>query len=333
MTVQRAERELRHELESGKISVTLRGRKLKGSWALIHTKPATNEWLIIKHRDDAARVEPDVTTLGRSVASGLDIDQLRALAETDPELHERSYSPALLPGSRPGPLQFVKPMLATAAPVPARHEGWSFEPKLDGIRVLASMDHGRVSLRSRGGHDITAGYPAIVSALARQPAATCLFDGEIVAIAPNGRPSFELLQQRMNLQGAEQIAAAERDIPVVYYVFDILHLDGYELCGLSLADRREVLARVILPSARVSEVVTIHAPPAEAFSIAVGAASRASWRSATAAATKQGAAARRGSSARRSTVTRSSWAATPLASAPANRALAACSSASLARPV
>jgi len=266
-----AERELRHELNSGKISVTLRGKKLKGSWALIHTKPATNEWLIIKHRDEAARVEPDVTTLGRSVASDLDIDQLRALAETDPELHERSYSPALLAGSREGPLRFVQPMLATAAPVPARHDGWSFEPKLDGIRVLASVDHGRASLRSRGGHDITAGYPAIASALARQPVATCLFDGEIVAIAANGRPSFELLQQRMNLQGAEQIAAAERDIPVVYYVFDILHLDGYELCGLSLADRREVLARVVLPSARVSEVVTIHAPPAEAFSIAVSA--------------------------------------------------------------
>src|SRR6185437_5758833 len=266
-----AERELRHELNSGKISVTLRGKKLKGSWALIHTKPATNEWLIIKHRDDAARAEPQVTTLGRSVASDLDIDQLRALAETDPELHERSYSPAFLAGSREVPLRFVQPMLATAAPVPARHDGWSFEPKLDGIRVLASVDHGRASLRSRGGHDITTGYPAIASALSRQPVATCLFDGEIVAIAANGRPSFELLQQRMNLQGAEQIAAAERDIPVVYYVFDILHLDGYELCGLSLADRREVLARVVIPSARVSEVVTIHAPPAEAFSIAVSA--------------------------------------------------------------
>lgn len=266
-----AERELRQELEAGKVSVILRGTKLKGSWALIHTRKATNEWLILKHRDDAARLEPDVLSFDRSVASGLTIDELRARAETAPPLQERSYSPALVPGTQPAAIAFVAPMLAMAVPIPARHEGWSFEPKLDGIRMMARVENGAATLRSRGGHDITAVYPAIAGTLSRQPVASALFDGEIVAIGADGRPSFELLQQRMNLQDPGQVAIAERDIPVVYYVFDILHLDGYDLTAAPLSTRREILARALLPGLRLSQVATIATGPDEAFEASVAA--------------------------------------------------------------
>ena len=268
-----AERELRRGLQAGKVSVTLRGRKLKGSWALVHTKPATNEWLLLKHRDAAANAEQDVLDDGASVASGLTIDELRAEAGATHIQPVGIDSPATLAGVRPAPLAFVEPMLAASSPLPTRYEGWSFEPKLDGIRAMASIDHGRVTMRSRGGHDITSSYPALIISLAAEPVASCLLDGEIVAIDQHGRPSFELLQRRMNLQEPEQISAADREIPVVYFAFDLLHLDGFDLTGASLADRREMIARVLLPLPRVSQVITIDAAPEQAFEIAVAATS------------------------------------------------------------
>ena len=266
-----AEHQLRRGVQAGKVSVTLRGRKLKGSWALVHTKPATNEWLLLKHRDAAANAEQDLLDDGASVVSGQTIEELRANAGATYRQPMAIDSPATLADVRPAPLAFVEPMLAAATPLPTRYEGWSFEPKLDGIRAMVSIDHGRVTIRSRAGHDITASYPALSMALAQEPVATCLLDGEIVAIGPDERPSFELLQRRMNLQDPEQIAAADREIPVVYFLFDLLHLDGFDLTGASLADRREMIARVLLPSPRVSQVITIDAPPDQAFEIAVAA--------------------------------------------------------------
>ena len=269
-----AQAELREGLAAGKISVTFRGRKLKGSWTLVRTKRGKDEWLLIKHKDAFADTGRDLLDDGASVLSGLSIDELRAGVSSLSRVAETPYAaPATLTGSRPAPLQLLAPMLATSAPIPTGgHQPWSFEPKLDGIRMLAGIDHGRVELRSRGGHEIAAQYPGIVLDLARQPLATALFDGEIVAIGPGGRASFELLQQRMNLQGAGQIAEAERTIPVVYFVFDILHLDGYDLTGVALRDRREVLARVLGPSPRITQVTTIEADAEAAFeaSISIG---------------------------------------------------------------
>ena len=268
---ERAQAELRRGIEAGKVSVTLRGTKLKGSWALVHTRRETNEWLLLKHRDVAARSAPDVLEQNRSVASGLTIDELRARGEAVTTPGGHSYSPADVEGAIPAPVAFVAPMLATPAPIPERGSTWSYEPKLDGLRAQALMDHGSATIRSRGGHDITAQYPEVAAELARQPAASCLLDGEIVAVAANGRPLFELLQQRMNLQGQERIAAAAREIHVVYFVFDLLHLDGYGLLGAALADRRACLDRVLLPSAHVAPVVTIEAGPDTAFQAAVDA--------------------------------------------------------------
>lgn len=266
-----AEAQLRREIAAGKLSVTLRGKKLKGSWALVRTKNDGSQWLLLKHRDLAARETDGLLEDEHSVASGYTLDGLRAgTAETPARGGDWSFSPAGLPGARPGSLTRVEPMLATAAPIPA-DSGYSFEPKLDGIRALAYLDKGTVELRSRGGHDITHAYPGIVAALRLQPAATAALDGEIVAIDPGGRPSFELLQQRMNLQDPAAIAVAERDIPVVFFVFDIVHLDGWELERVPLRDRREVLSRVLLPTARLSQVTTIPASQDEAFEAAVAA--------------------------------------------------------------
>ncbi len=266
-----AEAQLRREIASGKVSLTFRGKKLKGSWALVRTKDDGSQWLMLKHRDAAIQEADSLLDDERSVVSGSTLADLRAAggAISGPT-RDWSFSPASLPGVRPAELAHIGPMLAAAAPIPA-DSGYSFEPKLDGIRAIAYLDGAAVELRSRGGHDITAGYPGIVSSVRLQPAANAALDGEIVAIDPSGRPSFELLQQRMNLQDPADIAAAERDIPVVFFVFDIVHLDGFSLERVPLRDRREVLARVLLPTARLSQVTTIPASQDDAFEAAVGA--------------------------------------------------------------
>ncbi len=265
-----AQAELRAELKAGKISVLLRGKKMKGSWALVHTKPATNEWLLLKHRDEAAG-GPELTEMGESVASGLTIEQLAARPGATEERFERLGSPATTEGAKVAPLRIIEPMLALAAPIPARPTGWSFEPKMDGIRAVAVIDGGTVRLISRNGNDLTKQYPALAQALSRQPVSTALLDGEIVAISDAGRPSFERLQQRMNLQDPGQIAQMDRDIPVIYYTFDVMYLDGFDLMAATLKSRREILARTVTPNGLVAPIITIDASAEQAFAAAVGA--------------------------------------------------------------
>ncbi len=261
-----AESEMRAGMDAGKLSFTLRGVKLKGSWTLVQTK---TDWLLIKHRDTAVDADHPLVALDRSVASGLDIEELRAgEAPRRPLPPDSAYSPGQLPKAKRADLKMPSPMLASSDRIPANEQGWSFEPKLDGVRVLASLDHGKVVMSSRRGNSVTNKYPGIAGAVAAQPAGTLLFDGEIVAIGTDGKPSFELLQQRMNLSNVHDIEAAERQIPIVYFVFDLLYLDGYDLTALALADRREILERVLLPMPQIARVHSIDLEAAEAFDVA-----------------------------------------------------------------
>src|SRR5690606_18831435 len=130
---------------------------------------------------------------------------------------------------------------------PFSNPNWVYEPKLDGIRAVATLADGKVSLVTRRGNDCTAGYPGVATALGRQPANTVVFDGEIVAFDDRGVPSFERLQQRMNLTNPVEIRQAEKDVPVVYFVFDLLYLDGVDLRGAPLEERRRLLQQTLLP--------------------------------------------------------------------------------------
>lgn len=264
-----AEAELRKGIANGKVGVTLRGKKLKGSYALVRMKDG-NEWLLLKHKDAAANPAADILEDEASVATGFTLDDLRAGASLRAGEVDWSYSPAVLAGAKQASIAPVEPMLASATPIP-RHGDYIFEPKLDGVRIIATVRDGTIELRSRNGIDVTVAYPGIVAALRAQPVTTAVFDTEIVAIDPAGRPSFELLQQRMNLTDPVQVAQAERTIPTVMYAFDILHLDGWDLTRVPLRARREVLARVVLPVSQFLPVFAIPASADEAFAIAVGA--------------------------------------------------------------
>ena len=134
-------------------------------------------------------------------------------------------------------------MLATSWPDPFSDPGWSFEVKWDGVRTLLYCDERGVELRSRTGREVTSRYPEIVSAgLAR----TAVIDGEIVAFDSSGRPSFGLLQGRMNLTGAGRIAAIASETPVTFMAFDLLYLGESDLTTLPWEERRARLEGLAL---------------------------------------------------------------------------------------
>ena len=261
-----AEEAMEAAVAAGKISFQMRGRKLKGSWALVKT---STDWLLLKHDDPLADPEADLTAADRSVVSDLSLDDIRAGRLPRHRKAPSDYTPDALDGSRAAvfPATLV-PMMASVRD-PFSHPDWLFEPKLDGIRAVAHVSGGEARLCSRRGTDLTATYPGLVAALGAQPVAEAIFDGEIVAFDDRGVPSFELLQQRMNLGGELDIAAAEARIPVTYMAFDLLHLDGFDLTGAALEERKESLARVLLPVGPVALVEHFQAEGKEAYAGAV----------------------------------------------------------------
>lgn len=126
-------------------------------------------------------------------------------------------------------LEQVQPMLAETGAGPFDREGWLFELKYDGYRLLAEAAPDRARLLTRRRNDVTADYPAIARAL-KQLGRRALLDGELVAVDPQGRPSFELLQQGS---------------PPVFFAFDLLALDGRDLRALPLSERKARLRALL----------------------------------------------------------------------------------------
>lgn len=244
-----AEQRIREGLAKGKLGFLLRGEKLKGSFALVRLAKDPKSWLLIKHRDRFASGE-DITTRPRSVLSGATVNEIKSLPV------QRLAAAQLAPAGPAAPLPAkLAPMLAELHEAPFNDPQWLWEPKLDGYRVLAFVDrHGRVQLRSRRGQDLTAAFPALVAELAQQQVAGLLLDGEIVALDAAGRPSFNALQNRVQLKTARELAAADRESPAVYYAFDLLHFAGVDLRRAPYRDRRRYLAQCLLPTPLVQLV-------------------------------------------------------------------------------
>jgi len=145
----------------------------------------------------------------------------------------------------PGPPVRSQPMLAEGGGEPFDDPAWRFEPKLDGIRALAEMETGSTVFRTRRGRDVTFQYPDIHMIHELVDQVNAVLDGEIVAVDGDGRTSFEILQQRMNLQNEREIKRVAKQIPVAFVAFDLLWLDGHETTGLSLEERRELLELIV----------------------------------------------------------------------------------------
>ena len=137
----------------------------------------------------------------------------------------------------------IRPMLATLSDRRDFDPAWIFERKLDGVRAVGFRDGGTVRLASRTGRRLERTYPEIVAALAAQPQDRFVVDGEIVGLDARGRHSFERLQRRM--QVTNPAAARASAVQVVYYLFDLLHLDGHDTTVLPLRSRKELLRRAM----------------------------------------------------------------------------------------
>lgn len=149
----------------------------------------------------------------------------------------------------PDPLPELRPMLATLASDPFDDPGWVFEPKWDGVRALATCTD-ETLLISRSSKDMTSTYPDLAKLHDQLVALDAIVDGEIVAMK-EGRPSFELLQSRINLAKESDIERIAKEIPVTFVAFDILYLDGRSLIGLPLEERKEILGDVVVTNNRV----------------------------------------------------------------------------------
>jgi bifunctional non-homologous end joining protein LigD len=139
----------------------------------------------------------------------------------------------------------IHPMLATSVDKPFDSTEWLFEIKWDGYRAVCFLENARSRLVSRNQNDLTGQFPELQGVPKSVKAQSAILDGEIVALDEQGRPSFSLMQQRTGIRQGNRHTAARRDVPVMYYVFDLLYLEGYDLRRVSLEQRKEVLSQIV----------------------------------------------------------------------------------------
>ncbi|MBI4285214.1 MAG: DNA ligase D [Chloroflexi bacterium] len=242
-----AQERIRQGLANGKLSFFLRGHKLKGSWTLVKMKRGEKDWLLIKHQDDFATSGNEVLGQDASVLSGPTIADLKAGTAPRPVAVAGLSS---LPGSRKAPFpEVIAPMLAATATKPFSNPDWFFEPKLDGYRIIATINQGTVRLLSRSGH-VTEKYARVRDDLKGQPVGQLVLDGEIIALDVRGRICFQCLQGFLDAMHRKE-SQGQKAAVITYYVFDILYLDGYSLLEVSLVERKKLLRRILHPSPSV----------------------------------------------------------------------------------
>jgi bifunctional non-homologous end joining protein LigD len=142
----------------------------------------------------------------------------------------------------------IHPMLATSIDKPFDNPDWLFEIKWDGYRAIAFIDEGRVRLVSRNQNDLSAQFPELATLPKFVKARRAILDGEIVALDEEGRPSFSLMQQRTGFRPGKPRFARREGVPVMYYAFDLLYLDGVDLRRTPLERRKQLLQEQLTAS-------------------------------------------------------------------------------------
>ena len=149
------------------------------------------------------------------------------------------------PVKRPMPAA-IHPMLAESIEKPFDGADWLFEIKWDGYRAVAFITDGKVRLVSRNQNDLTARYPELKDLAQFVKAKNAILDGEVVALDAEGKASFSLMQQRTGFRPGGKRGAAKVEVPVLYYAFDLLYLDGEDWRKVPLEERKRKLASMIV---------------------------------------------------------------------------------------
>lgn len=225
-----AEKVLREQLKKGHITFVLLGKKLKGEFTLIKTKysGSKNSWLLIKAHDEYS-TQKDILKEDRSVLTNRTMGEITGENKKSADKPSVSAFNDLKSLKKTKMPHKIRPMLAKVADEPFDKKGWVFEIKWDGYRALAEIENGKVKLYSRNHIPYNQKFSKIADELKKLPKSAVL-DGEIVVLDSKGKPSFQLLQDYPQSKG-----------DLVYYVFDILYLDGKNLTKLPLIQRKEIL--------------------------------------------------------------------------------------------
>ncbi|HEU4720295.1 MAG TPA: non-homologous end-joining DNA ligase, partial [Gemmatimonadaceae bacterium] len=232
----------REGLEQGKLAFELKGYKLRGKWALVKTKRSEKEWLLLKERDAYVKSPGDQFD-ETSVLSGLTVEQVKAGERPGSRLRAAVEAAGAVT-ARVDP-RTVKPMLAESRDGAFTHDGWLFELKLDGYRLLAAKRGHDVLLLTRNGLDYTDVFPEIARAVKALPHDACILDGEVVVMDEQGKPSFARLQRRGRLTNSLEIGQAAVELPATFFAFDLVAFDDYDLRGVPLVERRGLLREVV----------------------------------------------------------------------------------------
>lgn len=235
------EQAVQEGLDKGHLKISLQGKKLRGDFSLIRLKRGKErDWLLIKNRDEWAS-ESDVTLSDRSVATGRDLNEIAGNGKPHAIKHVEGTPRPRAGRATDDPMPHsVKPMLATLVDRSFDRTGWYFELKWDGYRAIAEISDNNVALYSRKGTSFTGRFEPIVQSLKRL-GHDAVFDGELVVVDREGRSRFQLLQNYQKT-GKGQL---------LYYVFDLLYLDGSDLRGEPLRRRKELLKTVLGHSSNI----------------------------------------------------------------------------------
>jgi bifunctional non-homologous end joining protein LigD len=259
-------------LRDGRLHLVMDGEKAKGEWALIRTRMdgGKTQWLLLK---SGASMKPiSKKRDDQSVKTGRTMAQIAAQKDAEWQSNRADEKPTAasrlksrikatlkkkdqeedagqeksgrrsaaslpkalskLPKAKP---RFIDPMKARLVESPPASGDWSYELKFDGFRVCAVKNGSQINLISRNGNELRDRFPGVVEALKDFPPDDCVLDGEVVALDKEGRSSFQLLQG-LEMEG--------HSAPIVFYVFDLMQLNGRSLTGLPLTARKEVLAKI-----------------------------------------------------------------------------------------
>jgi bifunctional non-homologous end joining protein LigD len=247
-------------LRKGEIKFILHGEKVRGRLTIVRTDgrggdDGRERWLLLHKRDEFAVGGWDAEEHPNSVRSGRTNDEV--LAGVRPRFQAPPPKPVGdvdLSAAREARMpDFIPPMRATLADAAFDDPDWLFEIKWDGYRVEAVIRDGRTKLWTRNQQDAARYFPDLAGPADWLDAREAIVDGEVVALDPEGRPSFSLLQDRTGIRTwrAPGTKAPGKPAPAVYQVFDLLHLDGQSLLDVPLEERKRLLRSRLRPHDRI----------------------------------------------------------------------------------
>jgi len=244
----------------GHLKFELRGEKLRGTWNLVKSRSGKyggDGWLLFKESDEFARLGADAQIVDErpdSVLTGRNLAEIAAQKDRvwhsnqsveqnvkGGAIRKRNAAPAhgleTVKGARTSILpDTVDAQLATLTKSPPTGSSWVHEIKHDGYRMLCRIADGVARMMSRNGKDWTDDFPSIARALARLPLESAWLDGEVVVLDAKGRSTFQGLQNALSGAGGA---------PLTYFAFDLLYLDGFDLRGVALLERKRLLKELL----------------------------------------------------------------------------------------